>query len=125
MAHSHYNLHKRYSKSGKSIYYVQFYDPDGTRLTARSSGQSSKAAAKNWAEEQWKQGNIYPKKDITLEEYIEHKHFWIWGECEYVRRKFARGKGKISPGYADAMRSYTVQHLLPDLGKIRLLKLRK
>jgi len=123
MAHSHYSLHKRYTKSGKTIFYVQFYCPDGTRLTARSSGQSSKAAAKNWADEQWKRGNIYSHKDITLEQFIDRRHFWIWGECEYIKGKLARGRGKIGPGYTDAMRTYTVRHVLPELGKIRLRKL--
>jgi integrase len=121
MAHSHFNLHKRHTKGGKLIYYVQFYDEEGNRLTARSSGQSSKAAAKNWAEEQWKQGNIYSHKDITLDQYVERKNFWIWDECEYLKRRLARGR--VSPGYADAMRTYTVLHVLPHFGNKSLRKI--
>ena len=46
MAHRPFNLYKRpTTKNGKYIYYVQFYDEYGNRLTALSTGQTSKAAA--------------------------------------------------------------------------------
>ena len=69
------------------------------------------------------QYNLQNIKSITLEQYVECKLFWIWVECEYIRGKLARGRGKIGPGYTDAMRTYTVQHVLPELGKKRLRKI--
>lgn len=48
--HKPFSLYKRpTTKKNKQIYYCQFYDESGNRLTARSTGQTSKAAAENWA----------------------------------------------------------------------------
>jgi hypothetical protein len=44
--HKPFHIFKRpTTKKGKFVYYVQFYDEDGERMTARSSGQTSRAAA--------------------------------------------------------------------------------
>ncbi len=52
MSHKPFHLYKRpTTKNNKSIYYVQFYTDDDHRMTARSTGQTSKAAAETWAYE--------------------------------------------------------------------------
>ena len=48
MAHKPFNLHKRpTTKNHKHIYYVQFYDESDSRMTAVSTGQTTKSAAKS------------------------------------------------------------------------------
>jgi len=91
MAHSSFNLHKRYTKNGKAVYYVQFYNEDSKRLTAKSSGKSSKAAAQNWVYEQLKNGTLSLEKDITFGKYYDMEYWWDWEECEYIRRRLSNG----------------------------------
>jgi hypothetical protein len=75
MAHKPFNLYKRPAKNGKNIYYVQFYDDAGIRLGAKSTGQTSKAAAESWAYEQLKNGQIVTKKNITFGQYA--LEWWV------------------------------------------------
>jgi len=65
MAHKPFNLYKRpIKKSGKYIYYCMFYDEAGNRMTAQSTGQTSKAAAETWAIDQLKKGLITTNENI-------------------------------------------------------------
>jgi len=45
---------------------VRFYDDAGNRMTARSTGQTSKAAAETWSYEQLKHGIISTEKTLLL-----------------------------------------------------------
>ena len=111
MSHKPFHLYKRpTTRNNKHIYYVQFYDEDGNRLTARSTGQKSKAAAETWAYEQLKKGIIATEKNITFGKYAEN--WWTWDKCQYVKGKIARGGG-VSRAYADLMKAYLVNHILP------------
>ncbi|KPJ64393.1 hypothetical protein AMJ44_12910 [candidate division WOR-1 bacterium DG_54_3] len=139
-------------------------DEHSNILNAKSTGQTAKAAAENWAYEQLRrrqtksfvnmeakevvdgairEGKIEPSKrefwekkfrenPISVKEIIRNlpvgfqfgkdeteisfgeyaRDWWIWGKCEYIKRKLARHKS-VSPGYADAMRSYLNHHILP------------
>jgi hypothetical protein len=50
MALKSFHLHKRpTTKKNRFIYCVQFIDETNPRLNARSTGQTSRAAAKRWA----------------------------------------------------------------------------
>jgi len=46
------------TKKNKTIYYCQFYDVCGRRMTAVSTGQNSKSTAEAWAYEQLKAGHL-------------------------------------------------------------------
>jgi hypothetical protein len=120
MAHKPFNLYRRFTRNGKFIYYVQFYDDAGKRLTAKSTGQTSKAAAEAWAYEQLKNGRIITKKNITFAQYAQD--WWVWDRCLYIKSRLARG-ANISRGYADSMRTYLEKHLLPSFGATRLQKI--
>jgi hypothetical protein len=67
MAHKLFHLYKRpTSKEKKYVYYCRFYDPEtGERLPGRSTGQTSKAAAENWAFEQIQKGKVVSHKSIN------------------------------------------------------------
>ena len=121
MPHKPFHLYKRpTTKKNKCIYYVQFYDEDGNRLTARSTGHASKAAAETWSFEQLKKGIIATEKNITFGKYAEN--WWIWGKCQYVKGKIARG-GDLSRAYVDLMRAYLANHILPYLKNKKLQKI--
>ena len=108
--HRSFHLHKRpASKKNRYIYYVQFYDDDGKRMTARSTGQTSRAAAENWAYEQILQGLVTRKKDMKFSVFAEN--WFVWDQCAYLERKLNRGP--YSRGYADKQRSYLLNHILP------------
>jgi hypothetical protein len=90
MAHKPFNLYKRSTtKNNKFIYYVQFYDESGNRMTTRSTGQTGKAAAETWAFEQLKKGLIVTEKNITFGKYAED--WWIRDRCFYTRARRVRG----------------------------------
>lgn len=121
MAHRAFNLYKRpTTKNGKFIYYVQFYDEYGNRLTARSTGQTSKAAAENWAYEQLHRGVITTEKNITFEKFADP--WWIWDKCPYIRGEIARGSS-LSRAYCDQMRRILEVHILPYFRKRKLQKI--
>ena len=118
MAHKPFNLHKRPAKkSGRFIYYCQFYDEYGNRLNAKSTGCTSKAAAENWAHKQLREGLIFTHGNILFKDYAED--WWIWDRCEYIKRKLARGRS-ISWVYVDVMRSYLENHILLYFGSKKL-----
>ena len=120
MALKPFNLYRRPTRNDKWIYYVQFYDDTWKRLTGKSTGQTSKAAAEAWAYEQLKNGRVITKKNITFGQYA--RDWWIWDRCLYIRSRLACGTN-ISRGYADSMRTYLEQHILPCFGSTRLQKI--
>jgi len=121
MSHKPYNLYKRPTKKpGKYIYYVQFYDETGNRLSAKSTNQVSKSAAETWAIEQIKRGLITSPKNITFGQYAQD--WWIWDKCQYIKGRLARG-ANLSRSYADSMRTYLTQHILPYFENKKLQKI--
>ncbi len=113
-----FTIFPRKNKSGKSVLYFQTYDENGKRTTARSTGQTSKAAARTYVIELLKAGNLVPKKDPIFKDYVSS--WWRWDECPYVLGKRARGKNKIAQTYVDHCRSYLDHHILPSIGKYRI-----
>jgi len=120
MAHKPFNLYRRPTRNGKSIYYVQFYTEGGNRLSAKSTGQTSKTAAEAWSYEQLKNGRVITKKNITFSPYA--RDWWVWDRCLYLKSRRVRG-ATVSRGYADSMRTYLDRHILPSFGMIRLQKI--
>jgi integrase len=122
MAHKHFNLYKRPTTNHKkNIFYVQFYDEFGNRMTARSTGQTSKAAAENWSFEQLKRGVIPTEKNITFGKFAGN--FWIWDKCTYVKNR-RRRQANISQSYVEDMRSYLIYHILPYFKDKKLQKIK-
>ena len=113
-----FTIFPRKNKTGKSVLYYQTYDESGKRTTARSTGQTSKAAARTYVIELLKSGKLVPKKDPIFRDYVSS--WWLWDECPYVLGKRARGKNKIAQTYVDHCRSYLDHHILPFFGKHRI-----
>jgi integrase len=121
MAHKPFNLYKRpTTKKNKYIYYVQFYDTSNKRLTAITTGQTTKSAAENWAYEQLKKDLIVIKRNLSFSQYA--KDWWLWDKCKYIKSKLMRGSA-ISRSYADTMRYNLVEYILPYFGGVKLIKI--
>lgn len=112
-------LKRRTLTKGKYIYYVRFYDENGKRTTAMSTGQTSKSAAETWVVEYLKKGGK-PSKQSTFGKYAED--WWIWDRCSYVRGKLARGQ-HLTKSYCDIRRIYLTKHILPTFANISLQKI--
>jgi len=121
MPHKPFNIYKRpATKKNKYIFYVQFYDEEGNRLTAISSGQTSRAAAEVWAHEQLKKGIITTEKNITFGKYTQD--WWLWDRCPYIQSRLLRGR-RLSRRYADLMRAHLEHHILPYFENKKLQKI--
>ena len=112
-----FTLYPRKAKNGKKVWYYRIYNEHGERTSGRSTGQTSKAAARQYVIDLIKKGGPLRNKDKTFNKYAED--WWVWDRCQYIRGKLARGK-TLSRSYADAMRSYLTQHILPHFGNQKL-----
>ena len=109
MPHKPFHLYPRPNSNGKNIWYVRFYDESGNRMSAGDTGQTSKAAAENWAHEQLKRGVITTQKNISFGKYAEN--WWEWDKCSYVKGRLARGRN-LSRRYIDEMYALLHNHIL-------------
>jgi hypothetical protein len=87
--HKQFHLYPRKTKKGK-VYYVRFYDSFGNRFAGRSTGQTSKAAAENWCQEQLNKGIIPGKASIRFD-FFTHE-FWDYDRSQYVQARIASGR---------------------------------
>src|SRR5271157_1330446 len=89
---------RRTKKKGSFVYYCRFRGEDGQYLSALSTGQTSRAAAENWADAKLREGKIITpgKRGILFGKFVED--FWA-NDGEYITRKLARG-GHFSASFA-------------------------
>ncbi len=113
-----FSFHTRKTrKNGKPVYYVQFKQPDGTYSTAKSTGQTSKRKAVEWAE------NHLVKKGVPLKggntpfrEYSEG--FFDW-EGEWAINKRIEGR-RIGERHCRDRGRLLELHIWPVFGHIKL-----
>jgi integrase len=115
-----YTLIKRNLKSGKPVYYYRTYDENGNRTTAKSTGQSTKTAARTYCNELLKSGKLLNSTDITFADYS--MDWWIYEKCPYIRSRIER-KGSFSHTHADISRMNLEKHILPVFEKFKLNKI--
>ena len=82
---SAYHLVARKDKrlAGKPVYYVRFQLANGQLSVWRSSGQTAKARARQWAERQIREGNV-ERKPTDLSHFL--LNFWTPAKSEYLRQ---------------------------------------
>jgi len=98
------------------VFYYRIWN-GSQRSSARSTGQTSRAAAESWVHEQLKAGSLSPRKNPTFKDYAAK--WWLWDECPYVTGKRARGR-RIGRSYVEACRGYLDRHVMPYLGHLRI-----
>jgi integrase len=112
-------LYKRPTSDPRQhVYYVQFVK-DGKRLTAKSTGQTTRNDAEGWARDHMVQG--IPDQP-TLEEYA--KDFFDESKCTWVKTQRAKGR-PFSKAVAAQRRSHVVNYLIPQFGKLQLTEITK
>jgi integrase len=120
-----FSLYPRARKKGKPMIYVRFRGPDGEWLPGRSSGQTSRDAAKRWAMKEIMDSNVVVRENVKFSEYADG--FFDW-EGTYVKRartrqrKSSRKLGLTNMGHthADKMNAFLKNHLIPYFGDKRL-----
>jgi len=105
---------------GKPTFYARFRDEAGELLPWRSTGETTRTRAENWALQQFREGRVSTRENLTFGTYAAT--WWVWGKCQYIRGRLARGKS-ISRRYADIKRAYLEQHILPAFRDRKLAKI--
>ena len=111
-----FTLYARKTKNGKKVWYYRTYE-DGKRTSGRSTGETNKQAAQSYVLSLIKKGALHVRTNPTFEE--SSQDWWEWEKCKYLKRQLAKGKS-VSRDYADTMRSYLKNHLLPYFGSMHL-----
>ena len=113
-----YTLYKRHTtKKNKYVYYIQFRNANGNRMTAVSSGQTSKTSAEAWAIKQLQEGMIKSTKDLKFSVFAQD--WFVWGKCKYLERQLNR-REDYSRRHADDERTLLKNHILPYFSNHRL-----
>lgn len=107
-----FTLYSRPNRKGKRIWYYRTYDAFGNRTSAKTTGQTSKAAARNFCISLFKDNLLIPDSSIKLSKYIESKNFYVWGECSYCK------DNGVSESYTNQSLAKLKNHVLPILGNV-------
>jgi hypothetical protein len=116
-----FTVFPRKTSKNRSVWYYRTYDEDGNRTTARSTGQTSKSAARAYCRELDKQGMLKPTKDISFAQFAEG--WWIYESCPYIQGKLARGHS-FARNTAKIRQGIMKNHLLPVFGKKLLINIK-
>ena len=109
-----FQLVLRRDTGGRPVYYVRFRNEDDELLSWTSTGETSKTAARAWADKHRKDATT--NRVLTFARYAEK---WWTPEHEYIRGKIARGK-HVSRSYCDNQRRNLEKYILPAFGSKRL-----
>ncbi|MDA3951627.1 MAG: site-specific integrase [Spirochaeta sp.] len=112
---------KRGGKKYRYVYYAQFRDQQGNYTSAISTGESSEGAARAWAMEYLRKGNVPTHRGNTFAKFAAN--WWVPGECLYLKEQEASGYKK-SPKYIAESRRNLENRLLPYFGPRKLTSIR-
>lgn len=113
-----FTVFPRKMKSGLVVWYYQTYDNNNRRTTARSTGQTSKGAARTYCNKLYKEDALIPNRGENLLFSQYAKDWWIWDKCEYV--KFRLSRRELTRNYVNSGKINLKKHILPHFGKTRL-----
>jgi len=124
-----FSIYPRQKKNGKSVYYVQFKNPDNTYSTARSTGKTSRRAAEEWAEnELLKNGSPLPGHNITFGEYSQDFFSWNGRWATNLKVEGRRISERHCRDRCDLMRIHVLpvfaNYYLKDIDKISIINFR-
>ena len=113
-----FTVYPRKMKSGLVVWYYQTYDNNNRRTTARSTGQTSKGAARTYCNKLYKEDALVPNRggNLVFAKYAEN--WWIWDKCEYV--KFRLSRRDLSRKYIDTGWSNLKLNILPYFKNMKL-----
>lgn len=109
-----FSVFPRTLKSGRIVFYYQTYRQDGSRTNPRSTGQTTKTAARQWCLNRWKAGTLVEqKRTLTFRDYTQT--WFVYDKCDYIKGKLKRG-GSYSRSNAANMRLWLERYILPYFG---------
>jgi len=109
-------VYRRRLPSGKVVYYYQTYDEDGRRTPGRSTGQTTKTAARAYCVGLLKAGKPLAEKIVKTPTFAEYaKGWWDFDTCLYLQRR--KKRRAITRTYAQGARGRLDHHILPFFGK--------
>jgi hypothetical protein len=109
--HNDFTLYFRVNPSGKRVVYFYAYDENSRRTRGRSTGQTTKTAARGLVNRLVKEGALLPKKgDVpTFGEYATN--WWDWEKCEYLKKR--RKRANLTQSYSYHMKRNLDKVILP------------
>ena len=120
--HEPFTVFPRKLGSGRVVWYYRAYDskrPEN-RTPARSTGATTKTAARAYCRELEKRGELIAEPGATralLATFGDFAHdFWTWGKSPYIeaRLRFSDPhRPRLSRRHADDMASTLRQHIVP------------
>jgi hypothetical protein len=116
--HNDFTLYFRVTPSGKRVVYFYAYDENGRRTQGRSTGQTTKTAARVLVNRLLKEGALLPKKDDvpTFGEYAAN--WWDWENCEYLKKR--RKRANLTQSYSDHMKRNLDKVVLPYFKNMKM-----
>jgi len=116
--HNDFTLYFRVTPSGKRVVYFYAYDENGKRTNGRSTGQTTKTAARVLVNKLLKEGGLLPKKDEvpTFGEYAVN--WWDWDNCEYLKKR--RKRANLTQNYSDHMKRNLNKVVLPYFKNMKM-----
>ena len=118
MKRQKYSLYKRKKKNGQFVYYVRFYsEAEGRYFKTVSTGATTKARAREAADDMLKRGIVGSDQDPELIPYL--KSFWL-ADSDYARTKRLRGK-PLSPRYLE-LNQNTIKNCIEPYDKFHHLR---
>lgn len=107
-----FTLYSRPNSKGQKIWYYRTYDAFGRRTSGKTTGQTSKAAARNFCMNLFKDSLLIPDSSMKLSKYVKEKKFFEWGECDYCK------DNDTSQSHANQSHARLRNHILPILGNV-------
>lgn len=107
----------------RDFWYFRTYDEYGRRTCGKSTGKEVKSEAYRHCMNLYEQGVLLGGADPKLRDWAEARHWWEWGECEYISGKLARSspdKPAITRRHAHLSGLMMENHVLPHLGDMKL-----
>ncbi len=117
-----YTLYYR-KQAKKGYWYYQTYSSEG-RTTGKSTGKTSKAAARLYCDELLKQGKLYTGNNVFFKDYatgfFNKDSAWISDRMEGS----LPGRPAISKSYIDSLNTCLNRYIIPFFGKYKLKDLK-
>lgn len=113
-----FTVFPRKMRTGRVVWYYQTYDESGRRMTALSTGQITKSAARAYCRKLDKADDLIPNRAGRMKFSEYSVNWWNDEKCEYVQ--YRRRSGSITQNYLRSQIHHLNNYILPQFGTMRL-----
>ena len=121
---NNYTLYSRNRSHGGKIWYYRTYTPDGVRTSGKSTGCTSKIAAKLFCEDLLKRGLLWSS---SIQIFGQFANDWFGDGKPWLTDKLSCSSDdihSISDGYIRQLRNYFSVHIYPYWKNVKLEDIR-